>query len=344
MNLDDTVFRYINLPSQSKPVVFRKPILKSFDTPNVQPSLPSVNKFVNYKRKRTDVHDETSKNDNSKKIFINTTIQTSDNEFSLDFLKDWEMLQYEQNIKQKVDAGNTVYQQSQIGLKKQTTDILNTQIDPDDYQCSQKFFDDLQNAQLRRKHKNDGKIPAESRAENFSYSNTKNISGSEYIQRQRDMYEINLENLDDVFLENFTSQEFNISQYRKEIETEFDVCERTICGENLVDLRHSTIIQEGVNEINWDSPMRVTDNIPIRTPRSASMIVREKLQNLKPSRFDTSAVAITKSTTNLLRPVSTSNFSDRGPFFGLPTLVQSLIKEFKGITKLYGNLTLVFVL
>lgn len=68
-------------------------------------------------------------------------------------------------------------------------------------------------------------------------------------------------------------------------------------------------------------------------------VIRD-LQSPFPHR-DMAAVGVSKTAiSSTVKPVTASNFCILGPFFGLPVKVKALIKDFKGIDDLYGEINI----
>ena len=212
--------------------------------------------------------------------------------------------------------------------------------------------------------------------ENCTIYQSKN-NASAYIQLQRSMHNLNEDNLnDDNFLDADLSQAYKSTQYRREVLAEFDECEKTICNNNmdsmngidelmqpppppsLVAAEATTKTNEkqmyavitdaadlgDMNNINWtldfeNMSMKLPDGgggvdvsspARLKPPSSSSAIVRQRLGELSAKKEN-----LNKFSPARLRPAST--FCSMGTFYGLPAKVRKLIKDFKGITELYGG-------
>lgn len=161
----------------------------------------------------------------------------------------------------------------------------------------------------------------------------KSKNASMYIELQRSMQLENETNvIDDNFVDPELSQAIKTTQYRKEIEADFNKCEKTIRNfDNLNDSNRSVDLNNAFNiddlnedakEINWNSPYTPAVN--------ASSVVKKRLAEFSKSR-DSSMND--HSGSSFILP----DFAAKGPFFGLPIEVKDLIREYKGIDKLYGK-------
>lgn len=194
------------------------------------------------------------------------------------------------------------------------------------------------------------------------------ITASAYIEKQRSMFVENEYNLnDDNYLDDDLSQAYKSSQYRRELEEIFDICEKTICksadhDENNefqeneqkdepteVIVSHNNTLQV-IENVNWSQTFITPhkSNVPPKNPSliTPTAIVRQRMRNSRLSE-------LTRQNSDL--PVSNeqsfmankcpaayssntpSDFRRMGPFFGLPLKVKQLIKDFKGINVLYGK-------
>lgn len=196
-----------------------------------------------------------------------------------------------ENVTIEQDGQAEVFQDTE--LDKMFNDVADNDFVIDMMQSSQKFLRDVKSVQ---KH-NISRLTVARSSQPPTIRNVTN--GSEYIQRQRSMAELNDENIGEEFLNHNLTNLLNSSQYRTEVETVFNDCERSIIQTNVS--RSQAQREEAINnihDINWDE----------------SQVVIPKTQ--KGER---------------------SFFCDMGPFYGLPLQVKRLIKEFKGIDDLYGK-------
>lgn len=116
------------------------------------------------------------------------------------------------------------------------------------------------------------------------------------LREQRSMV---ARNEDNVFDEDFSvvhNEPLYTDRHQKELDAAFEACEKTIV--------QPPDVLNGISRIDWD------EGVPQLQTQSSHGRVQ-------------------------LAPVSSSTFPERGPFFGLPAKVKTLIQEFKGIDQLY---------
>lgn len=131
-------------------------------------------------------------------------------------------------------------------------------------------------------------------------------TGAHYVQRQRTMVNKNEENIIDDDISLCQNSQVYTSQFRRDLERVFDDCEKSILQKKEV---HDEV--KGISSIDWGD-----DDFGTEAPVAKTQSSHGRHQ---------------------LRPISSANFSEIGPFFGLPNKVKMLIKEFKGIEELYGK-------
>lgn len=149
-------------------------------------------------------------------------------------------------------------------------------------------------------------------------------TGAHYFQRQRNMVEKNQENIIDDDISLCHNTQIYSSQFRRDLEQVFDDCEKSIL-QSKDEAVHEAV--KGISCIDWDDD-------DFGTAGAASQVAVMK------------CAAKTQSSHGgiRLKPISSSTFSEMGPFFGLPNKVKMLIKEFKGIDELYGEFLIFFSL
>lgn len=186
------------------------------------------------------------------------------------------------------------------------------------------------------------------------------VTAAEYLEMQRDMIDANEDNLnDDNCVDPELSQAYKSTQYRHELEKVFNNYEDTLCAglDELVDadgplipeddikpIRAETVASDAISEIvsvaddvDWETTFNET---PVKAkPKSAPLItptvlVQQRLSNRK--NFVSSITPPVSRTSSFDNPAP-GIFVPIGPFFGLPAIVKTLIRDYKGITNLYGR-------
>lgn len=217
------------------------------------------------------------------------------------------------------------------------TIVLSTQILTDDItfddmpQCSQVFLHDVR--QVEPVDPPSGFIEPVT-----VYTSIKNATS--YIELQREMLEENIANLeDDNFLDAELSQAYRSTQYRRELEKVFDHCEKSICNNKSGDeMDDSSSHMVGLDNMDWTQSefeaKTLDKKVPTVLPKtpmfSPTNYVRRRLEDFKNKSASPRINAVTPAT----------SFQGLGPFFGLPLLVKSLIRDYKGISELYGKVIL----
>lgn len=213
----------------------------------------------------------------------------------------------------------------------------------DHHQSSQMFLNDI--SELNVNIDPDANISVNSsNALNASELNLSKFDGfdlyksktfAEYMELQRDMHIENQHNLEECDLSQTLDSCYQ-TQYQRDIESAFNECERTI--RNLDDAKE--MADEGVDsvlkDINLDD--NFTEEIIANNEKKIQQETKKTFVIPPPKEFGGDVFKKPVTNMPLQRPVSTSTFCSLGPFFGLPKKVKNLIKEYKGIDELYGNL------
>lgn len=202
-------------------------------------------------------------------------------------------------------------------------------------QSSQRFLKEVRHAKV------DGLAPPSADVSDpvTVYTSVKNATA--YIEMQRDMLEVNEANVgDDNFLDAELSQAYKSTQYRRELEDMFVNCEKTICDANnlkVVTPPENASHLAGLDNMKWSqhefeenkTPNRPNQTANFKTPLfSPTNYVRQRLDELKNKSISPKVGSGSAAAT----------FRGLGPFFGLPLLVKTLIRDYKGIPELYGNI------
>lgn len=243
--------------------------------------------------------------------------------FSSQFQVDKEVLDAAPN-ESKIE-GNSVGDPEKLTLTQMFNDDFDDDIEGFLVECnqSQKFLD------VAKAHTQLPAHPSQ-KLEKLNGTTFKGNNASIYVQLQRSMQLENDDNVnDDNFVDLELSQAIKSTQYRDEIEADFNQCEEVICNiDNLNESKRSVDMNDALNvsDINWNSPCPFTTE---RTPPTS--VVKKRL-----AEFSKRRLSLLKDQT-ISSPAKLTSFTSMGPFFGLPTKVQSLIKEYKGIDELYGK-------
>lgn len=210
------------------------------------------------------------------------------------------------------------------------TQLLTEDIFLDDIpQCSQRFLHDVRDVEV---------VPNQNEITDpvTVYTSAKNEAA--YIELQRKMLSVNEVNVDDDnFIDPDLSQAYKSTQYRRELEEIFDHCEKSICELKEPNEEES----HGLENVNWTqndfnlkTPGREIASAQTaksnRTPLiNPTNLIRQRLENRK-------QLMMTPNVLPRKSNAAVGSFHGMGPFFGLPLKVKSLIKDFKGISELYG--------
>lgn len=135
----------------------------------------------------------------------------------------------------------------------------------------------------------------------------------QYIELQRQCAELNEENIGDESIDKKLLKSIETSQYQRDIELIFNDCEQTL---------NKTYSSENSNaqEINWSQD-------EFRMPKTSKSKEEPKSTENSLDEFFPHEEEIDQ------QPKSRDSF---GRFYGLPMKVKHLIKEYKGISDLYG--------
>lgn len=182
----------------------------------------------------------------------------------------------------------------------------------------------------------------------------KSKNASAYIELQRSMLAVNEENLnEDNYIDPELIKVCQSTQYRREVQADFEECEKSICNISNLESCESNDARRKYSNDDQDELKTAIENMDwnesfLKTPVQRSKINLEKTPLITPTsiirqRIANVPVSAQKSTSESVcqSPVGTiisANFSTMGSFFDLPNKVQKLIKDFKGIDQLYGNL------
>ncbi|XP_058460834.1 helicase POLQ-like [Malaya genurostris] len=245
------------------------------------------------------------------------------------FLWESQIFDNELNRIKNASVANTSHVEEDM---EEADDLIPCYQKTDNINCSQLFMEEVD--KFGKKAITRIGTPLNSN-ETFSIVKNKFI-GSQYIRLERSILEENLANLADDQVNSQLASEYDSTQKRKHIQNIFDEFERT-----LADVRN--IAQEPtadeVNEeaqalakINWDQNMTIDGESPVRKNDRVQLngifSKRTFLGNRNGS--DSPKVVARKSA-----PLVSSHFQDKGPFFGLPNIVKTLLRDYRGINEMY---------
>ncbi|XP_037030980.1 helicase POLQ-like [Bradysia coprophila] len=361
LDLDDTVFLNVSLESADSPINETDINLSSFDSPDVNLNTALIIPH-SLKRKSSEGIAPTCK----KRLL-------DDVSFDETFVSDTELLQIQSGQIQPIESRPCSFERySQLYFSSQFEQVENvtdedvrneTQIDQS---CStvtklnltQMFNDDFENdiqdmdvpcnqtQMFLDTVKAIGQVPKDptQKLEELDGTMYKSKNGNIYIQLQRSMEAKNETNvIDDDYVDAELSQAIKSSQYLREIEDDFAKCEKTICNIGNLNESDRSILNENspsadidvalnksdealhglsnMSAINWNSPMvRASQD----TPKSSFIKTRLAMSSKNRQNVQTTPKSIV-----------TTKFSPMGSYYGLPTTVKSLIKDYKGIDELY---------
>lgn len=358
LDLDDSVFLNVSFESADSPINHADVNLSSFDSPGVNLNTALIVP-PSLKRKSSEGIVTTCK----KRLL-------DDVSFDETFVSDTELMQIQSGQLQPIEPLHGSFEEfsqqyfsSQFKQVENVTvgDVRNaTQINPSqstattNLSLTQMFNDDFENdiqdmqmpcnqsQMFLDTVKAIGQVPREPthKLEELDGTVYKSKNGNIYIQLQRTMQVENDTNvIDDDYVDAELSQAIKSSQYLREIEDDFAKCEKTICNidrnENSrsvldesnppadinVVLNKSDELLHGLSAINWNSPV-------VRASQDKSSFIKNRLAiSLKNQ----------KNVQTTPKSIVTTRFSPMGSYYGLPTTVKTLIKDYKGIDELYGK-------
>ncbi|XP_065080244.1 helicase POLQ-like isoform X2 [Ochlerotatus camptorhynchus] len=241
-------------------------------------------------------------------------------------LFDWESQAFreevEKIIKDKLqvteeeDEPIPCYQQSDVERKRVDSD---GSLEPDDGELmssSQLFLEEVD--RMRNRPLTQRKM-------------TNSHTCSQYIRLERTMVEENQINLADDQVDSQLAREFDCSQHWREMNDNYQMCERTLVDVSNIDLQggrvedHAVIEAQVAAAIDWEEDVSIADTT--RKPPKA------RLDDIfGKSRFTADSP---KRVAQKPAPLVSSHFQDKGPFFGLPSRVRSLLEEYRGIKEMY---------
>lgn len=197
--------------------------------------------------------------------------------------------------------------------------------------------------------------------ESFQKIYKSSITAAAYIEMQRDMHDANENNLnDDNCVDPELSQAYKSTQYRDELQQVFNNYENKVCTglEMLIDDDWTLIPEAYINPdqekavasngqpenvayavgVDWETPFSDT---PVKEkPKSAPFMTPTALvqQRLCYRKSLASSTTPPVSRTSSFDNPAPGEFVPLGPFFGLPETVKTLIRDYKGISNLYGRI------
>lgn len=179
----------------------------------------------------------------------------------------------------------------------------------------------------------------------LSQKDEANFIGPEnLITMQKNMVETNKVNvsLEDGVEDNKLLGAIKSSQYKKEIDELFNVCEMSICNNSIFNEKddekgdsNQTLGLAAIQDINWENDSMIAKEIKDEKDKTISKI----------SIYDTIKEKLLKNAQKVIEPLNTiqtntshktkNTFISKGPFYGLPIKCQELIYQYKNISKLY---------
>ncbi|XP_055530140.1 helicase POLQ-like isoform X2 [Wyeomyia smithii] len=177
---------------------------------------------------------------------------------------------------------------------------------------------------------------------NETFSIKKNpLLCSQYIRLERSMREENQANVIDDEVNSQLAQEFDSTQQRKDIESVYRQCERTLIDTSNIQLEEPPptamdAVAEVVADINWEEEVTLIGGM--KSPAARKADEKSLLNSIFKKRNSLGAserVGSPKLTARKSAPLVSSHFQDKGPFFGLPSKVKALLRTYKGIEELY---------
>lgn len=183
---------------------------------------------------------------------------------------------------------------------------------PDDGNCSQLLLEEvaryphrpLTQTGIHRDH-------PENRINDLTYS--------QYVRHEYSMLEENRANVADDEVDYELAQEFDRrSQNRTMVEADLKICDQVLAD---------------WSNIGWD------ENADEAGPSTAA---KSRLDDIFGKKSNGPRRTVTmdspKQVAKKAAPLVSSHFQDLGPFYGLPNRIRELLKEFRGITEMYGEL------
>ncbi|XP_053685498.1 helicase POLQ-like [Sabethes cyaneus] len=169
-----------------------------------------------------------------------------------------------------------------------------------------------------------------------------NLLCSQYIRLERSMQEENQANVVDDEVNTQLAREFDSSQQRRDIESVYRECERTLIDISNVQLEEEaqpTTLDEArevVANINWEEDVTLVgmkSPAPSKVADGKALLSSIFKKRNSPGCFE--RVDSPKRTARKSAPLVSSHFQEKGPFFGLPNKVKSLLRTYKGIEEMY---------
>lgn len=159
-----------------------------------------------------------------------------------------------------------------------------------------------------------------------------NRTMNEYLALQRTMHEENEQNVHE---DNFAVDRQNVStQFHRKFESTFNECERTIRGLDETNVLNELLVENNVpdyvNNTVLDLNLNYTELAEEFNSTYSDEVIRGRMLEMEQQ----------QQTDSFVRPnvpVPAALFCNKGPFYGMPVVVKSLIKEYKGINDLYGE-------
>ncbi|XP_055631743.1 helicase POLQ-like [Toxorhynchites rutilus septentrionalis] len=160
---------------------------------------------------------------------------------------------------------------------------------------------------------------------NDTYSIVKNSSlCSQYIRMARTMVEENHANILDDQVDTQLARNYDSSQQQREVERVFAECERTLIDVSNIELQPIDEAVPNIDDINWETDVTIAGGGGGQKEPDNRSILNTIFNKRSSLPTDSSK-----------KRTITSYFQDRGPFFGLPSKVKLLLKNYRRIEDMY---------
>ncbi|XP_058834716.1 helicase POLQ-like [Topomyia yanbarensis] len=204
-------------------------------------------------------------------------------------------------------------------------------VDEVDVNCSQLFLEEVD--RYGKKAITRIGTPLNS-SETYSIVKNKKLC-SQYIRLERSMLEENRANLVDDQVNSQLASEYDSTQKQREIENVFQEFERTMADMRNIVQQPDEVVEEAqaLARIDWEENVTIAgDRSPARTmDRSRLNSIFNKRPSLGANNMGDSPKVVARKSA----PLVSSHFQDKGPFFGLPSTVRNLLREYRGIKEMY---------